>query len=206
MTNKINQEAINDNTPQMTEDEFFDLAYEFEHLLNSATEEEFPQLVELWWKLTKVASVYEDVDLFAVKVPIVPHNNDWGWVKTFLDPLRCSSIANLKEGEPFHFEESAVEFVVNQRKEYFSTISLEELKDITHPSFDFDVMDICNLNMQDLKYNFFVHVLENKQRDVIEWAIENRKKLFLTDEDIKKGAETQEVPELKELILNSLKK
>ena len=71
MTNKINQEAINDNTPQMTEDEFFDLAYEFEHLLNSATEEEFPQLVELWWKLTKVASVYEDVDLFAVKVPIV---------------------------------------------------------------------------------------------------------------------------------------
>ena len=83
---------------------------------------------------------------------------------------------------------------------------MEELKDITRPSFDFDVMDICNLNMQDLKYNFFVHVLENKQRDVIEWAIENRKKLFLTDEDIKKGAETQEVPELKELILNSLKK
>ena len=57
-----------------------------------------------------------------------------------------------------------------------------------------------------MKYNFFVHVLENKQQDVIEWALENRKKLFLTDEDIKKGAETQEVPELKELILNSLKK
>ena len=83
---------------------------------------------------------------------------------------------------------------------------MTELIDVSRPSFGYDIEDIYNLSLHDMKYNFFVHVLENKQRDVIEWAIENRKKLFLTDEDIKKGAETQEVLELKELILNSLKK
>lgn len=206
MTNKINQEAINDNTPQMTEDEFGDLVFEFECLISSATEDEFPKLVELWWKLTKVAEVDFDFDLFLSKVAIIPNNPDWSWLKIHIDPLRCASLISLKEGEAFHFDEEAVEFIKNDRKQYFSTISLNELIDVSHPRFGYDIEGICNLNMQDLKYNFFVHVLENKQRDVIEWAIKNRKILYLTDEDIKKGAETQEVPELKELILNSLKK
>jgi hypothetical protein len=206
MTNEIIQEAINDNTPQMTEDEFDDLVFEFECLINSASEEEFPQLVELWWKLTKIAKVDFEFDLFLSKVPIVPLNRDWDWIKIHIDPLRCASLMALKEGETFHFDEEAAEFIRNDRKQYFSTISLTELIDVSRPSFGYDIGDIYNLSLHDMKYNFFVHVLENKQRDVIEWAIENRKKLFLTDEDIKKGAETQEVPELKELILNSLKK
>ena len=102
MTNEIIQEAINDNTPQMTEDEFDDLVFEFECLINSASEEEFPQLVELWWKLTKIAKVDFDFDLFLSKVPIVPLNRDWDWIKIHIDPLRCASLMALEEGEPFH--------------------------------------------------------------------------------------------------------
>ena len=102
MTNKINQEAINDNTPQMTEDEFGNLVFEFECLISIATEDEFPELVELWWKLTKVAEVDFDFDLFLSKV----YYDKGETIKLWLEIEEYADIHNEDGWGPYYVEVS----------------------------------------------------------------------------------------------------
>lgn len=189
---------------RITQEEFEDLVSGLVEAINNS--DDYSQMVEAWWNLVEVAEVQGAESAFGTKAYVIPYNRDLDYDKIWIDTLRFCALSELKKGDEFKFSNSAKNFLINELiKPCFENITLQEFQKKLKPAlFEADLDEVYYRMMGDIGYNLFIPILGNKNKDVIEWVLENRKRLYFKDEEIKSGAQYQEDPELKELILKSV--